>query len=212
MRAGRVGGCRWSASKGWEVTEVDRECVCEAVHSLLERLPALNGKPSAAVPSDGIYFWYEKGETRHGHGARVSRVGTHKRYGRLRARIREHFGSNREGSAFRRHVGAALMARDGMPEQDIREWGRGRRSDRFDDEEFGEYELRVTQQAYNGVYRVLRVDDTLERLGLEENLVALFSLCQHCVPPQIGSVAGRLVRRFGGPGFGMWSTSAHRTS
>ena len=164
------------------VTDAEREHVCEAVHKLLEHLPALRGKPGADLPTDGIYFWYERGESRRGQGLRVTRVGTHETSGRLRARIREHFGSNREGSVFRKHVGAALMARDGEPDQDMREWGEGRNGERFHDEKFKQYERRVTEQTANGVYRVLKVDDMGERLEFEEKLIALFSHCRHCRP------------------------------
>jgi len=178
----------------------DRERLCEAVHTLLERLPPLRGKPCAALPRDGVYFWYENGETRQGHGPRVTRVGTHTSPGRLLARIREHFGSNREGSVFRRHVGAALMARNGEAEQDIREWARGPRSAGFRDERFEEYELRVTAQSHLGLYRVLKVDEPRERLELEEKLVALFSHCAHCLasPDWLGRWAPRQeIRRSG---------------
>lgn len=164
------------------MTDAEREQVCEVVHTLLERLPALSGKPPTGLPSNGIYFWYEKGESRRGEGLRVTRVGTHESSRPLRYRIREHFGSNREGSVFREHMGAALMARDGESAQDIREWGKGRNSERFHHEKFKQYERRVTEQTANGVYRVLKVDDMRERLEFEEKLIALFSHCRHCRP------------------------------
>jgi len=79
-------------------------------------------------------------------------------------------------------VGAALMAIDGEPEQDIREWSKGNSSERFNDAKFEQYERRVTEETANGVYRLLKVDDMGERLEFEEKLIALFSHCRHYRP------------------------------
>ena len=80
-------------------------------------------------PQRGVYLVFEPGEYRaDGHTPRVVRVGTHalKRGSqrRLWQRLRQHRGNNdgggnHRGSVFRKHVGAALLARDGpLPEVD----------------------------------------------------------------------------------------------
>src|SRR5437588_12166895 len=73
-------------------------------------------------PRRGVYFFFEPGELRRGGTPRVTRVGTHALtatskatlWGRLaQHRGRSSGGGNHRGSIFRRHVGAALLARDG---------------------------------------------------------------------------------------------------
>lgn len=97
---------------------------CEWLHKQLEQLPLLkypfNPKD---LPENGIYFFYEAGET-WGHGGdkpRIVRVGTSKE-GNLRKRIAEHFlldegkmnfeaskPAPRERSIFRKNIGRALL-------------------------------------------------------------------------------------------------------
>lgn len=161
---------------------MNREKICETVHKELDRLKARGEKPKYDVPQNGIYFWYEKGEIRRGGGQRVTRVGTHKKPNRLHARIKEHYGLNREGSAFRKHLGGAIMGRNQEPVSEIKEWYKARRSPCFNDQKFRSYEAQVTAQAKLGNYRVLKVDDSNERMQLEEKLIALFSHCNHCRP------------------------------
>lgn len=93
--------------------EITRAQLCEIVHKELDRLALFNTKPTQPISRNGIYFWYEVGEVRQGQGQRVTRVGTHRKPGRLHDRIKEHYGPNREGSAFRRHLGGARMIKNG---------------------------------------------------------------------------------------------------
>jgi hypothetical protein len=75
-----------------------------------------------AWPQRGVYFFFEPGEQRRNGTPRVTRVGTHALtatskatlWGRLaQHRGRGDGGGNHRGSIFRRHVGAALLTRDG---------------------------------------------------------------------------------------------------
>jgi hypothetical protein len=171
-----------------------REEICEVVHEELDRLKLRSGKPKKHdVSQNGIYFWYEKSEIRQTGGQRVTRVGTHEKPSRLHERIKEHYGLNREGSAFRKHLGGALMGRNREPKSEIEEWYKARRGPRFNDQKFRNYEAQVTSQAKLGNYRVLRVDNSNERLQLEEKLIALFSHCKHCRPSEnwLGNYAYR---------------------
>jgi hypothetical protein len=57
--------------------------------------------PKAALPGDGIYFFFERGEWTEIAGTvmdRVVRVGTHREDGRFPARIRQHYGNRGSGS------------------------------------------------------------------------------------------------------------------
>lgn len=161
---------------------MNREEICETVHKELDRFPLRKGKPGYDVPKNGLYFWYEKGETRQRGGQRATRVGTHKKANRLHARINEHFGSvPREGSVFRKHLGGALMRLNGEPKSEVEAWYRKRKGNpRFNDPRFRNYEKQVTDQAAVGNYRVLKIDGPNERSQLEEKLISLFSHCKHC--------------------------------
>jgi hypothetical protein len=74
--------------------------------------------PLSALPVSGIYFFFEAGEYALLDGSwvdRIVRVGTHRVDGRLPDRIRSHYGQlrslngNKDGSVFRKSVGAALL-------------------------------------------------------------------------------------------------------
>lgn len=159
-----------------------REELCETVHMEIDRLTRRRDKPGHEIPKNGIYFWYEEGEIRVSGGERITRVGTHKQPNRLHERIKEHYGLNREGSVFRKHLGGALMRRNRELESEIEEWYKARRSPRFKDSKFLKYEAYVTNEAKRGAYRALKVNDADTRLKLEERLIALFSKCNHCLP------------------------------
>jgi len=158
------------------------EEICEQVHNHLDSLKKMREKPKNDIPLNGIYFWYEEGEVRKGGMERITRVGTHEKPNRLRGRIMEHYGLNRAGSSFRKHLGGALLGKNEEVESEIKEWYKGRRSQRFHDKKFQNYENSVTAQANLGSYRLLRVDDPNERSLLEEKLISLFSQCKHCLP------------------------------
>ena len=144
--------------------------------------PLCKGKPTLALPRDGICFWYEEGEIREGQGLRITRVGANRAPGCLHDSVKNHYELNREGSIFRKHLGGALMARDGEAASEIKEWGKARRSERFNDQKFHQYEARVTVEVKRGTYRVLNVDNAHERRQLKEKLIAIFSHCNHCRP------------------------------
>ena len=113
----------------------------ERFYSLLARLADApgQGRPlcelpaRSSLPERGVYFFLEPGERRAANPSvlRVVRVGTHAvssgskstLYGRLKAHLGTRAGGgNHRGSIFRLHVGAALLARDGIP---VTTWGVG---------------------------------------------------------------------------------------
>jgi hypothetical protein len=88
----------------------------------------------------GVYFFLEGGETRVDGTSRVVRVGTHAlsttskttMWGRLRqyrGRVggRNPGGGNHRSSIFRRHVGTALIRRDGRPDGLLDSWASNQR-------------------------------------------------------------------------------------
>ncbi len=171
-----------------------REDICKTVHRELGGLLSRKGRVGYGVPKNGLYFWYEENELGHGGKQRITRVGTHQKQDRLPARINEHFGGVREGSVFRKHLGGVLIKLNREPEPEIKAWYKRRKENsRFIDPKFKYYEEEVTNQAKDSSYRVLKVDDSNDRLQLEEKLIALFSHCEACPPSKkwLGNYAYR---------------------
>ena len=110
-------------------------------YSLLARLAEEPGQgqplrelpPRSSLPGRGVYFFLEPGEHRAANPGvlRVVRVGTHAvssgSKSSLHGRLKQHLGTrtgggHHRGSIFRRHVGDAFLARDGIP---LETWGVG---------------------------------------------------------------------------------------
>ncbi len=115
-----------------EIASDEAVTTVEPLYELVERLPHYShGTPDVALPENGIYLFFERGETVRPTGReidRIVRVGSHPADGRLRIRIRDHYGprgrsgGDKWSSVFRKHIGSALMRRSGADESDIRAW------------------------------------------------------------------------------------------
>jgi hypothetical protein len=162
-------------------------------------------------PRGGVYFFFEDGEVRGDGGSRVVRVGTHGLTAASSAtlwdRLRQHRGhlagrapggGSHRASVFRRHVGAALIGRDGQAPGLLASWldrhgphpGWARQ----------ETELEMAVSRHIGAMPVLwlAVPDPAARVDVEQNSIALTSrlavgrdqpspgwLGHHAVPGQI---------------------------
>ena len=71
-----------------------------------------------AIPKNGIYIFFEKGETYETPEGeildRIVRVGIHKKDGLLRSRLNQHFKGNSRASSFRRYVGQSIQNKKGI--------------------------------------------------------------------------------------------------
>ena len=100
---------------------------CQWLHEQIERLPLIKYPfDLEKLPDDGIYFFYEDGET-WGHGGskhRIVRIGAH-RSGNFKSRINDHFvfdknkmdfnakrPAPKERSIFRKNIGRALLNKE----------------------------------------------------------------------------------------------------
>jgi len=139
-------------------------------------------------PRQGVYFFFEPAEVRAGGGDRVVRVGTHALTATSQAslwgRLRQHRGEvgglrpgggNHRASVFRRHVGAALIRREGLPGE-LRESWLDRHGPRPGSEEA---EARVEQAVSRHIggmpFLWLGVPDRAGRGFIERNSIALAS-------------------------------------
>lgn len=179
-------------------------------YALLARLRAVpgQGRPLREYtghdprPARGVYF-FEPGECRRDapETPRVVRAGTHAvsagsrstLWGRLRAHRGTATGNgNHRGSIFRRHVGAALLARDGAA---LPSWGIGSHASKAFRQAEAEHERRVS--AYIGAMPVVYVDvpdaagPASMRAFLEQHAIALLSRNGDPVDPPSPAWVGR---------------------
>lgn len=163
---------------------------CQALHEWVHTLPELDFSfTDLAIPMNGIYFLFEKGERAHG-GKRIVRVGTHTGEGQLLSRLKQHFLTpNKDRSIFRKNIGRALLARDHDPfcadwELDLTpRAARELHGTRIDTAKQALVEKRVS--AYirdNFTFAVVRSDKKDERLRLESRCISTVSLCPLCIP------------------------------
>ncbi len=164
--------------------------------------------PHSALPQNGIYLFFEHGETAPAKGTvrdRIVRVGTHVGDGRFPKRIRQHYGNvkslggAKNGSVFRRHVGGALLARIDPHHLHLREWQRQGGASVRTIEELVSQTLRD-----NFTFACFTVPTAEERLALERGLIAL--LAQHPLSDPSANWLGRFA---GAPDIrrtGLWNT------
>lgn len=181
--------------------------LCKWVHEQLRELPLIKFPlVLERLPENGIYFFYEEGET-WGHGGddpRIVRIGTH-RDGNFRSRIAEHYLLNEskmifdaakpsphDRSIFRKHVGRALLNRD--KDGYLQIWNRDfmKRQER---EEYGHLrdiqkekgiESRSTKLLRESFgFRFILIDKQEERIGasgFEKRLIGTVAQCALCEP------------------------------
>jgi hypothetical protein len=158
------------------------------------------------LPDNGIYFFYEKGET-WGHGGplpRIVRIGTHKE-GNFKSRISEHFllddrkmnfdsdhPAPHERSIFRKNIGRALLTRDNDEYLKVWEYEFTKRLTRqnfshlrdVDKEKQIEAEItRILRQTFS--FRYIAIQGQERRMGtegLERALIGTVAGCHSCRP------------------------------
>lgn len=175
----------------------------QTVHNLLLGTPRLNtSADKRALPADGLYVFFERGEfvnVGDRHIERIVRVGTHRKDGRFPGRIRDHFSGNSRASVFRRHLGGALLARDDPHDLRIDPWMSGTRPD------FPEVEERVGQELREQfTFCAIPVAHASEGLRLERGLIAL--LAQEPLGPPSRAWLGRHALRPEIRDSGLWNT------
>ena len=181
---------------------------CKWLHETLEQLP-ITSYPFdlEQLPKNGIYFFYEKGET-WGHGGskpRIVRVGTH-RGNNFRSRMADHYLIGRrvshsmkrfgpkDRSIFRKNLGRAILNRD-HPEY-LETWNidftpkrnRERKSHLRDmDIEKETEELISGVLKENFSFRFARIEKQEERIGsggLERTFIGTLAACKSCRPSE----------------------------
>lgn len=163
--------------------------LCAALHDLARRrIQVAFPFERSAIPANGIYLLFEKGEKGHG-GGRIVRVGTHRGDDNLFSRLREHFlVENKDRSIFRKNIGRALLAKDEDPF--LTQWdydltsrkGRAAKAGKVNLKKKDATEQRVTRYIRDqfGFVIIPFRSGTTRRLELEERLISTISLCEEC--------------------------------
>lgn len=182
---------------------------CQWLHETLEKRPLFTYPFNVtALPTNGIYFFYEKGEycTHHTSSARVVRVGTH-RDGNFKSRICEHFllderkmaftkdqPAPHDRSIFRKHIGRALLNKAGDPYLAV--WDlvfttrkmRDAKRHLRDISKETEIEAEITRILRNNfAFRFIEISGQHQRMGgggLERALIGTFAGCPTCGPSE----------------------------
>jgi hypothetical protein len=164
--------------------------LCDDLHRWANALPVYRFPFDApALPLNGIYLLFEKGEIAHGAN-RIVRVGTHTGNDQLRSRLKQHFlVESKDRSIFRKNIGRAFLNKD----QDLflSDWNldltarkaKEQHSGRVDMDRQQVIEKRVSgyiQSSFNFV--VIPIDEKKQRLRLESRLISTISLCEACRP------------------------------
>jgi hypothetical protein len=167
---------------------------CQWLHEHLEGLPIFKYHEGLLsdghLPDNGIYFFYQKGETwRHGGSRpRIVRVGTHRGDGNFPHRIGEHFLTDGR-SIFRKNIGRALLHREGDDYlkiwtldfiEKLRRLRRGTSAEAACERGI---QRRVTAVLHrNFWFRFIVVDEQDRRREWESRLIGTVAGCPSCRP------------------------------
>jgi hypothetical protein len=175
-----------------------------ALYQIVRSLPRFGFPVPGEIPVSGIYLFFERGEVISLHGEqidRITRVGTHIRDGRLATRLKQHYGpvrkpgGNKNASAFRRHVGGALLTRVNPQNPNISGWiKQGGPRDMATEVLVSEW---LRQQT---TFCCIPVANAADRLELERGLISLLSQSPESRPSSswLGLYAQSTVIRQGG--------------
>jgi hypothetical protein len=164
--------------------------LCEDLHLWANALPVFSFPFDArALPLNGIYLLFEKGETAHGTN-RIVRIGTHTGNDQLRSRLKQHFlVENKDRSIFRKNIGRALLNKDKDPF--LSDWELDLTARKAKDMYSGRIDMSRQTAIEKGVsnyiqsnfrFVVAPVNEKEQRLRIESRLISTVSLCDTCQP------------------------------
>jgi len=163
---------------------------CAAIHRLANELERhyfpFN---ESAIPKNGIYVLFQKGEVGHNQD-RIVRIGTHTGNNQLRSRLKQHFlTKNKDRSIFRKNIGRALLNKRNDPF--LKHWeldltsrkAKEQHSTLIDFDYQKQVEAEVSQYIQDVFsFVAFEVKDKAERLKIESKFISTVSLCNECKP------------------------------
>jgi len=163
---------------------------CEQLHETFNQLP-LHRFPfdSEAIPPNGIYILFQKGEEAHGTN-RIVRIGTHTGENQLRPRLKQHFLSRRKDrSIFRKNIGRCLLNKAQDPF--LEAWNLDLTSRENREAYTGKVDFRKQEEIERQVeefiqgqffFAALQIPEKTDRIEIESRLISTVSLCEKCRP------------------------------
>lgn len=161
----------------------DEKDLCKALHILLNKLPRLDWTMINNIPfKNGIYIMFEKGQSILGMD-RIVRVGTHRGHDRLITRLKDHFvKEDSDRSIFRKNIGRVLLNKAKDPYINVWELDYTKAAERdknrylLDEAKESKLEEQISDYLrYNVSFVCLPVETKIERLRLEEGIIALLN-------------------------------------
>jgi len=161
---------------------------CEKIHKLVNNLQRHTFPfDDSAIPSDGVYILFQKGEKGHGMD-RIVRVGTHTADSKLLSRLKQHFiRENKDSSIFRKNIGRAFL---NMEDDSFLKYWNLKMSNKKNREKYsGEidfsYQKKIEERVSeyirsNFTFSVIKVNSRQQRLDIEKKLIGTVSWCDEC--------------------------------
>lgn len=163
----------------------DPNRLCIELNNKLDTLPLMYD--TSEVPfKNGLYFFYEKGETSdHSPKGRIVRIGNHPRsQDSLKRRLRMHYSGQKNSSVFRRYLGGAIMRKLDVNHPCLKPGaglGHWEKQDEHTCEKCKPVEQNVSEVLRsNFSFRCIEIGDQSLRNLFENKLIATISLCQVC--------------------------------
>lgn len=162
--------------------------VCARAHQWLRQFTRHSFPfDEAAIPQNGIYVLFEKGEVGH-EGERIVRIGTHTGDNQLRSRLKQHFlTEKKDRSIFRKNIGRALLNKRG--DSFLAHWELDlttrKNKDAYAHLIDFEYQQSVEHEVSTYIHEnfsfvVFEVEDKENRLAIESKLISTVSWCDAC--------------------------------
>ena len=163
---------------------------CQQLHSWANKLNEFTFPfDEKAIPLNGIYLLFEKGELAHG-AKRIVRVGTHTGKDQLRSRLWQHFvNENKDRSIFRKNIGRALLTQ--TKDSFLQQWeldlttkaAKEKHAAQIDFAKQKQIEQQVTRTLQDRFsFIVFQVDEPEQRKLTESKIISTLSLCDGCKP------------------------------
>ena len=155
---------------------------CRQIQRSLAKL-ALYTNPKDVPFENGLYFFYEKGETsKHSPLRRIVRIGNHPHsQNNLKGRLYNHYCGGKNGSVFRKFLGGALIRKLYSKNPCLKHW---EKQDAPTCSRCKQTEGKINNLLKNNFsFHCVNINDKQLRNKMEKILIATISSCQICSKP-----------------------------
>jgi len=160
--------------------------LCNQLHTLIKQGRRFDFSAGYdAIPSNGIYVMFEKGEFAHA-GDRIVRIGTHRGDKQLKNRIFQHFeNENKNRSIFRKNIGRCFLENHSyLPIWELDTTVKSKKelySNLIDKKFEAEIERKISEYIQTKLsFCLLDVPSKEDRLYYEAHLIGTVSGCSEC--------------------------------